>query len=168
MKLPEFCACFAKVLRSCAKYDIIFDVIILSEPNFANSWYLENSQGTWYLENFSRYLVPSKFSRYLVPWELLCDRDLRQERVHPFHVVTDLFLTPWKHQKTIGFLMFSGGNRKRPVAGNEFIKSFINIVAMMTSSMITSIWCHQSPMIMTLWFMKCFITLWTPFMILIR
>ena len=37
MKMSENCACFAKILTSCAQYDIIFDVIILSEPNFANS-----------------------------------------------------------------------------------------------------------------------------------
>ena len=44
----------------------------------------------------------------------------------PFSIIRVLplvfFYTPWKHQKTFGFLMFSRGYRKRSVAWNGLIQ----------------------------------------------
>ena len=50
------------------------------------------------------------------------------------------FYTPWKHQKTKGFLMFSGdvfrGYRKRPVAWNRLRLHFVTLTEAATASVL--------------------------------
>ena len=61
MKLSEFCVCFANILTSCDQYDIIFDVIILRDPNFEScyKWVIPGNLGITgpLLINFVRVII---------------------------------------------------------------------------------------------------------------
>ena len=52
---------------------------------------------------------------------------MQPQRITSFHVTAGLFFyTPWKHEKTSGFLIFSGNMAREKAIGMKCVKDTIN------------------------------------------
>ena len=88
-------------------------VLVLEYPYWSLFFYAGNNQ-----------ISPQALIKYVIrrigPL-VLCGTNIlgrsRGKLAHFMQLV--LFCTPWKHQKSSSFLMFSGGHRKIPVAWNK-------------------------------------------------